>query len=326
MHEMMAVLPKLHRVGNAVSTHEPERLAMACQQVWDEMGIDLSWYFPTVAYDQGETLSAGASYLMTSLTNNITSLKLREVAFQNRLYHWRIPDQVRCLDIELRNGQDWGVLKDPMNTCFAVQDWRKQFAALKRLKTLRLCLSTVGLHPNEDEWFRMDGPVLYMDDLLTGTELSEDRLQTPIDELEYRKQEGISEAGVINACNFPRLESLTLINCALREDGLLYLFAMHQQTLQNLALHRVVFDAAPDQISPIGVAIKCNEYLPDSTHLALSKIDLYDPKSGFSDRNVREWVAAVYPRDKEEGGGSDGLVRYAWDLGRMVEGEFGADP
>lgn len=73
------------------------------------------------------------------------------------------------------------------------------------------------------------------------------------------------------------------------------------------------------------MALKCNEYLPDSTRLALSKIDLYDPKSGFSDRNVREWVAAVYPRDKEEGGGSDGLVRYAWDLGRMVEGEFGAD-
>lgn len=326
MRETMAVLPRLYHVENAISTHETERLAMAYQQVWDEIGIDVSSYFPTPAYDQSETLSAGVSYLMTSLANNITSLRLREVPFQNWLYHWRIPEQVKHLEIELKIGQDWGVLRDPVHMCFAVQDWRKQFATLKHLRTLRLSLSTGGLHPNEDEWFGMGGPVLYMDDLLTGTELSEDRLETLIDELEYRKQEGTSEAGVINACTSPHLGSLTLINCPLREDGLLYLSAMHQQTLQNLELHRAVFPGAPGQVAVTGVATKCIEYLPNLTHLALSKIGLYDPDGIFSDWNVGEEVAAVYRWAREEGSGSEDLVRYAWDLGGMVEGELGASP
>ncbi|KAL9133470.1 MAG: hypothetical protein Q9175_005343, partial [Cornicularia normoerica] len=244
MRETVAVLPSLFHVENAVSTHVSARTAMAYQKVWDEMGRDLSGYFPSVSDDQSDTLAKGVSYLMTSLSDNITSLKLREVPFENWLYHWRIPDQIVHLDIELRIGQESGVLKDPAQTCFAVQDWRKHFAALKRLKTLRLRLSSEGLHPNENEWFDMGGPKLYIDDLLTGNELSEHRLEAAINELGYRRREGISEAGVINNCTFPQLESLTLIDCPLRGDGLLYLAAMHQQTLQTLELHRVVFNVS----------------------------------------------------------------------------------
>lgn len=42
MHETMTVLPKLCHVESAVSTHESERLAMACQRIWNEMTVDLS--------------------------------------------------------------------------------------------------------------------------------------------------------------------------------------------------------------------------------------------------------------------------------------------
>ena len=324
LRETMAVLPTLYHVENSVSTHEPERTAMAYQKIWDEMGIDLSGNFPTATNDQSDTLGRGVSYLMTSLTISITSLKLREVPFENWLYHWRIPDQVVHLDIELRISQEIGTLEDPVQTCFAVQDWRKQFTALKRLKTLRLSLSCEGLYPNEDEWFEMGGPHLYFDNLLTGPELSVDRLEAATCELERRKHKGISEAGVINDCTFPRLESLSLINCPLREEGLLYLAVMHQRTLRSIQLHRVVFDATPGQM-PVKELAKLRNYLPNLTHLVLSKIDLYDPDRGHFDLDLemREEVASVYRWDKGDGGGDDGLVRYAWDLGRIVEGELG---
>lgn len=147
MRETMAILPELYHVENVVSTCDSERPAMAYQQVWDEMSIDLSWLSPTMANDQSYTLGHGVSYLMTSLTNNITSLKLREVPLENWLYHWRIPNQLKHLDIELTIGQEFGNLKDPVQTRFAVQDWRKQFNGLKRLKTLRLNCSSVRVVP-----------------------------------------------------------------------------------------------------------------------------------------------------------------------------------
>ena len=158
MRETIAVLPRLYHVENAISTHESERMVTAYQSVWDEMKIDLSWYFPTVAHDQSRTLAQGVSYLMTSLTSTITSLKLREVPFERWLYHWRIPSQIQHLDLELRISHEDGTLEDPAQTRFAVQDWRDQFSRLKRLKTLRLSLSCEGLLPNEAEWFDMGGP------------------------------------------------------------------------------------------------------------------------------------------------------------------------
>ena len=296
---------------------------MAYQQVRDEVRFDLSWFFPTVADDQSQSLAQRVSYLMTSLTGNITSLKLREVPFERWLYHWRIPSQVEHLDIELRISQEDGALKDPVQTCFAVQDWRKHFSALKRLKSLPLSLSGEGLSPNADEWVDMGGPELYFDDLLTGTELSEDHLEAAIDEFGYRKQEGISEAGVINDCTFPQLESLSLINCTLRDYGLLYLAAMHQTTLRDVEIHRVVFDATPLQVSVEGLARSCKMYLPNLTHLVLSKIDLYDTeRDSWSCEATRE-AAAVHRWEKGEGGGGDGLIRCAWDLGGIMDGELG---
>ena len=84
-----------------------------------------------------------------------------------------------------------------------MHDWRKQFAASKRLNILRLSFLCEGLYPKGDEWFDMAGPNLYFDDLLTGTEISEGPLEVAITELERRQEMGISEAGVINHCNFP---------------------------------------------------------------------------------------------------------------------------
>lgn len=324
MRETVAVLPRLYHVENAISTHGSERFARAYQQVWDEMRIDLSWFFPTVADDQSQSLAQGVSYLMTSLDSSITSLKLREVPFEKWLYHWRIPSQVEHLDIELRISQEDGALKDPVQTCFAVQDWRKHFSALKRLKTLRLSLSCEESYPNQDDWVDMGGPSLYFDDLLTGTQLNEDRLEAAIDELECRKQEGISEAGVIDDCTFPQLESLSLINCRSRDYGLLYLAAMHQTTLRDVEIHRVVFDATALQVSVERLARSCKMYVPNLTHLVLSKIDLYDTEREFWRwEATREAAAAVYRWEKGEGGGGDGLVRCAWDLGGIMEGELG---
>ena len=102
MRETVAVMHKVYRVECSVSTHGTERTAMTYQQVWDEMGVDLSNYFFTVSDVQSETLVKGVLYLMKSLSNNITSLKLCEVPFEKCLYHWRIPDQSQHLDIELR--------------------------------------------------------------------------------------------------------------------------------------------------------------------------------------------------------------------------------
>lgn len=324
----MAVLPRLHHVENAISTHDSERMARAYQSVWDEMKIDLTWYFPTVAHDQSQTLSQGVAYLMTSLTSQITSLKLREVPFERWLYHWCIPTHIEHLDLELRITQEDGIrnmLKDPVETRLAVQDWRVHFSTLKSLKTLRLSLSCEGLSPNQDEWFEMGGPNLYFDDLLSGIELSNEYLEAAIDELEDRKDQGISEASVIDHCTFPQLESLMLFNCPLREHGLLYLAAMHKDTLREVEMHRVVFDAITTQVSVQGLAEACRRSLPNLAHLVLSKIKLYDtesrdPCNGETGQEAREEAAAVYRWDKKEGGGGDGLVRCAWDLGGLVEG------
>ena len=328
MRETVAVLPQIYHVENAVSLHESERTARVYQQVWEEMGIDLSGYFPTVSANQSAALGRGVSYLMTALTNHITSLKLREVPFENWLYHWRIPDQVAHLDIELTVGQQFGILKDPLQTSLAVQDWRNQFTALKRLKTLRLHCSSQGLYPNEDEWVQTGGPDLYFDDLLTGTSLREDHLQTAITaELESPKHEGIireADTVVIQTRTFPHLESLTLINCPLRQDGLLYLAAMHRLTLRNVELRRVVFDADPGVASVKGLARSCKLHLPHLRHLVLWKIDLYCPEGDLAGSDAREDVASVYRWDRGEGGGGDGLVRYAWDLERVVEAGVGA--
>ena len=95
---------------------------MAYQKVWNQMGIDLAGYFPTVSDDQSDTLVKEVSCLMTSLSNSITSLKLCEVPFEDWLYHWRIPDQVQHLDIELRVRLESGILKDLFQTCYAMHD------------------------------------------------------------------------------------------------------------------------------------------------------------------------------------------------------------
>ena len=158
-----------------------------------------------------------------------------------------------------------------------MHDWRKQLEALKCLDTLRLSCASQGLYPNEDEWFAMGGPDLYFEDLLTYNELSEGCFKATIGSLEYRKQKRISKAGVIKDRTFPQLKSLVLIDCPLREDRLFYVAAMHQQTLRTLEIHKVVFNATPGQMSVEGLADICKDCLPNLTHLALSKKDLYDP-------------------------------------------------
>lgn len=103
---------------------------------------------------------------------------------------------------------------------------------------------------------------------------------------------------------------------------------MHEATLREVEMHRVVFDAFPIQVSVQGLVESCKSFLPNLTHLVLSKIDLYDtdPRETWNREareEAREEAASVYRWDKEEGGGGDGLVRYAWDLGELVEGELG---
>ena len=173
----------------------------------------------------------------------------------------------------------------------------------------------------------MGGPDLYIDDLLTGSELSDEYLEAAIDELEYRKDKGISEAGVIDDenCTFPQLESLTLFNCPLREYGFLYFATMHNATLRNVEMHRVGFDATPFRVTVEGLAESCKRWLPNLTRLFLSKIDLCDAEGESWSREARDEAGSVYRWDKEEeeGGGGDVLVGYAWDLGKLVEGELG---
>ena len=107
-------------------------------------------------------------------------------------------------------------------------------------------------------------------------------------ELEYRKQEGMGEAGVINDCTFPQLESLILINCPLREDRLFYIAAMHQETLRTLELHRLVFIGTPGPTSVENLADICKDFLPSLMHLALSKIGPYAPDACHSYSDTRE--------------------------------------
>ena len=179
----------------------------------------------------------------------------------------------------------------------------------------------------------MGGPDVYIDDLLTGSELSDEYLETAIDELEYRKENGITEVGIIDddKCTFPQLESLTLFNCPLREYGFLYLATMHSATLKNVEMIRVAFDASPYRVTVEGLAESCKGYLPNLTRLVLSKIDLCDVEGEDWNWEGRGEAGLVYRWDKEEeegGGAGDGLVGlvgYAWDLGGLVEGELGLD-
>ena len=194
MRETIALLPSLSHVENAVSTHETERTATAYQKVWNEMGRDLSGYFPTVSDDRSDTLAKGVSYLMPCLPCTITSLILREVPFENRLHRHRIPIPIQHLDLELRIDHDeHGTLKDPVQTYDAVHDWRRQSSILKHLKTLRRSLSNGATYPNSQEWLNEGGPNLYVDDLLTGIQISAARLETIVQSLEERKQKGLHD-------------------------------------------------------------------------------------------------------------------------------------
>lgn len=86
---------------------------------------------------------------------------------------------------------------------------------------------------------------------------------------------------------------------------------MDQQSLRTLEMHKVVFNATPGQTTVKELADICKDYLSNLTHLALSKIDLYDLYESIPDEDTTKEIPSVYRWDKGEDGGVDRLVRHA---------------
>ncbi|MCJ1450070.1 hypothetical protein MMC28_000398 [Mycoblastus sanguinarius] len=237
-------LPNVYHVEHTISTHISETLANTYQHLFDEFGYDLTEELPSSYPQAFSPLKKGQNLILRSVATTVTSLILREVPFESTSLSCQIPLHIENLDIDFKIAQENGRVLNASRTERAIQERRIQFSRLKNLKTLRLALTSGQTQPSN---FSVDAvlgnPPLYFDDLLTNIPLSEADLLYAVHRIQSYNdsgKEGPSE--VLPKCIFPRLQSLTLVNCPVRNKGLVYLSMMHHQTLKEIALHRVILD------------------------------------------------------------------------------------
>lgn len=80
-------------------------------------------------------------------------------------------------------------------------------------------------------------------------------------------------------CFFPELESLELLDCALRLNNLLTIIRTHQQTLKKLILDRVTLFPSYNELYWREIGDMCKDAVPGLTYLRLTKLVTCRPKS-----------------------------------------------
>ena len=240
MREPIAFLPGLSHVANVVSP--PRNRANGNRR---PKSLERNGQRPTRLL-QSDILAKGVSYIMPCLPSTITSLKLREVPFRNRLYCHGIQIRITHLDLDLRIDHENGTLRNPLQLYDALHDRRRQFRIPKHLKTLRLSLSHGGLVRESRRYDTTRGG----DRICTSTtrsrtsqSISTARLEQPSSSQISRSEKNDNKVStkkknfdLIRTCTFPaphipRPTQLTL----------LYIAATHQRTLRHLESHSVVF-------------------------------------------------------------------------------------
>ena len=254
-----------------------------------------------------KALALGLEIILKNGTDNVISLKSRNVPLWMGLDTFMMPNNLQHLDLEMRVRKEPRRVQKrrkffafPSGSHIPGGSWRQHLQAMKQLKTLRL-----GLLPDAQYYAEYGGyaDVAYVDDLLVN----------PSNTKDY--------------CFFPRLARLELLDCACRLSGLLTFLQKHQQTLKQLILNRTILPADYSSSSWNGVAAICREAVPGLAYLRLTKLrpnrsnDNHDnevdvkpmPKSwrlGLEDARTYKWTKGVgYGTGKEFIG-----TKCPWDL------------
>ena len=305
-------LPNLHDVENAVSTHRHERIANAYEQLYERTGLDLDACHPEEGFSLSGSFRPAIRLTLGSLTTNITSLKLRGVLFVKEAHNIKIPHQIEHLDLEFYTTGTDGVLSGVIDPVHAPRAWRKHLGHLRELKTLRLgqAYSTIpGPH----------SATLYFDDLLTYEPIGAIHLLNLVSNIKLRKSRKEDSTEVDGKYEryrpFPKLESLALVNCPVRNNGLLFICAVNRKTLKKLELQRVVLDAASRPKNVAELAKLAREFAPNLEHQRFSRVLFHSKNWSLRPWDRGEEAVSVYSWNKEDN--SHALNRRRWDVNRM---------
>ena len=322
-------LPNLQHVEQAVSTHRPGRLARAYQQLYLNTGLDLDARHPEEEFSLYGFPKLGNRFPLSALTANITSLKLRRIWVGEQAYTLRIPEQVEHLDIEFDNQRhDCCVLRD-RELSNILNAWRLHLGRLKQLKALRLALRDSPIEAERPfrkhsiRSIRRFSISLSFADLLTSKTIDEVQMKHLVNDLESRKNHTQDTTDINRACiqdgPFPKLESLALVNCPVRYNGLLAVCAAYQETLKKLEFHRIFLDHAPHPMSITELIDLCREFAPKLEHLGCSRL-LFHHRDSIPDGWPHEGpTGSIYVWEKN---GNDHLRRRRhWDIDQVLNGE-----
>ena len=120
---------------------------------------------------------------------------------------------------------------------------------------------------------------------------------------------------------FPKLESLTLVNCPVRYNGLRAVCAAYQETLKKLELHRIFLDHAPHPMSATELIDLCREFAPKLEHLGCSRLLFHHRDSMPDGWQYERATGSIYVWEKN---GNDHLRRRRrWDINQVLNGEDG---
>ena len=248
-----------------------------------------SWQHSYPAEATKEALTLGLQILHKNVTDNVISLKSREVPLWLGLRTFMIPNNLQHLDLELRfrkeprrNQKSWKYFIFEIGSHIPAGSWRQHLQAMKQLKTLRLGLLPDAKYYTEYGWF---ADIAYVDDLL------------------------VNPSNTRDCCFFPQLEHLELLDGACRLDGLFTFLQKHQQTLKRLILNRTILPADYSLSSWNEVAAMCREAVPGLTYLRLTNL-----RPNLSNDN-RDNEVGVKPMPKSWRLGLEDARTYEWTKG-----------
>lgn len=250
-----------------------------------------SWQHKFPVEATKKALALGLQILLKNGTDNVVSLKSRNVPLWIGLQTFMMPNNLHHLDLEMRVRQEPRRIQKSrkffifeIGSHIPAGSWRQHLQAMKQLKTLRL-----GLLPDAKFYTTYGGnaSLFYVDDLLVNPSNPKDH------------------------CFFPRLERLELFDCACRLSGLLAFLQNHQQILKQLVLNRTMLPPDYSSSSWNGVAAMCREAAPGLSYLRLTKLR---PNRSNDNRNNE---VGVKPITKSWSSCLEDARTYEWAKGGM---------
>lgn len=287
------LLPSLRHLEHGLSTYWQQELTVIKGHTLTENEIRTLPHCEDSVKTRHQALNFGFEMVLNSATDTITSLKLKDTLVWMNLGTATVPVSLQHLDLEMNTGRegtrgsDWTTYSGKQHLMKSVRLWGRRLRGLKQLKTLRLRLMHGGGRCTEYE--KETSRVAQMDDLFIDPNNAEDRFF------------------------LPELQSLELLDCALRLKPLLTIIGAHQQTLKKLTLDRVTL--FPNHREPYWreIGVMCKDAVPGLTYLRLTKLVTCRPRR-FNDRHFNNRVGAE-PTPEGWRSGLDDAMTYEWRKG-----------